>query len=128
MPKWEEYKNEARARGALAMELFVVKSVPAGNMELVKATLPAHLDYQKTMEAEGSLVLAGPVSDATGEMMEAEGMIIYRATNLQAARAIADNDPMHLACARNYEIRKWLINEGALSFTISLSSQSVILP
>ncbi len=128
MPKWEEYKNEARARGALAMELFVVKSVPAGNMELVKATLPAHLDYQKTMEAEGSLVLAGPVSDATGEMMEAEGMIIYRATNLQAARAIADNDPMHLAGARNYEIRKWLINEGALSFTISLSSQSVILP
>ena len=128
MPKWEEYKSEAQSRGALAMELFVVRSAPAGDMELVKATLPAHLVYQKEMEAAGILVMAGPVSDATGEMMEAEGMIIYRAATLDEARAIADGDPMHAAGARTYEVRKWLVNEGSLSFTISLSSQSVKLP
>lgn len=128
MPKWEDYKSEAKGRGALAMELFVVRSAPAGDMELVKATLPDHLAYQKEREAEGALVMAGPVSDATGEMMEAEGMIIYRATSLDAARAIADADPMHAAGARTYDIRKWLVNEGSLSFTVSLSSQSVALP
>ena len=125
MPKWEEYKNEAASRGALAMELFVVRTKPAGNIDLVKATLPAHLAYQKTLEAQGSLVIAGPVSDSTGEEMQAEGMIIYRAANLDVARALTDADPMHAVGARTYEIRKWLVNEGNLSFSISLSSQSV---
>lgn len=128
MPKWEEYKAEAKGRGALAMELFVVRTVPAGDMGLVKATLPDHLAYQKKMEAAGALVMAGPVSDASGEMMEAEGMIIYRAPDLDAARRLADADPMHQTGARRYEIRKWLVNEGSLSFTVSLSSQSVALP
>ncbi len=128
MPKWEDYKSEAKSRGALAMELFVVRSTPTGDKDLFKATLPAHLAYQKEMEAAGALVMAGPVSDASGEMMEAEGMIIYRAADLDAARAIADADPMHHAGARSYEVRKWLVNEGSLSFTVSLSSQSVALP
>lgn len=125
MPTWEEYKSEAKSRGALAMELFAVRSIPSGDMDLVKATLPAHLDFQKKMEAAGTLVMAGPVSDASGELMQAEGLIIYRAENLAAATAIARADPMHEAGARSFEIRKWLVNEGALSFTLSLSSQSV---
>ncbi|MCV6824837.1 MULTISPECIES: YciI family protein [Halocynthiibacter] len=128
MPKWEEYKSEAKERGALAMEFFIVKSKPSGDMALVKSTLPAHLAYQKEMEAAGKLVMAGPVSDASGEMMEAEGLIVYRAADLDAARKIADADPMHAAGARAYEIRKWLVNEGSLTFTVSLSSQSVTLP
>lgn len=127
MPKWKDYKAEAHNRGALAMELFVVRSVPAGDMDLVKATLSAHLAYQKDMEAAGTLVMAGPVSDSSGEMMQAEGMIIYRAADLDTARAFADADPMHATGARSYDIRKWLVNEGSLSFTVSLSSQSVSL-
>lgn len=125
MPKWEDYKAEAKGRGSLAMELFVVRSRPVGNMGLVKATLPDHLAYQKKMEAAGSLVMAGPISDDTGEEMQAEGMIIYRAANLDAARTMADGDPMHAVGARSYDIRKWLVNEGSLSFSIALSSQSV---
>ena len=127
MPKWEEYKSEARGRGALAMELFVVRTRPTGDMGLVKATLPDHLAYQKQMEDAGSLVMAGPVSDVTGDLMEAEGMIIYRAANLDAARALAYGDPMHKVGARAYDIRKWLVNEGSLTFSVSLSSQSVAL-
>ncbi len=125
MPKWDDYKAEAKSRGALAMELFVVRTKPGSDIDLVKATLPDHLAYQQKMEAAGSLVMAGPVSDETGEMMQAEGMVIYRAATLDAARALADGDPMHANGARTYEIRKWLVNEGSLSFTVSLSSQSV---
>jgi uncharacterized protein YciI len=124
MPKWDDYddyKAEAKSRGALAMELFVVQTRPAGDMDLVKA----HLAYQKRMEQAGSLFLAGPVSDDTGEMMQAEGMIIYRAADLSEARALADADPMHANGARTYQIRKWLINEGKLNFSVALSSQSI---
>ena len=127
MPKWEEYKSEAKQRGSLAMELFVVRTRPTGDMGLVKATLPDHLAYQKEMEEAGALVMAGPVSDETGDLMEAEGMIIYRASDLNAARALADGDPMHKVGARAYDIRKWLVNEGSLTFSVSLSSQSVAL-
>ena len=127
MPKWEEYKAEAKERGALAMELFVVRSFPSGDMGLVKATLPDHLAYQKQMEADGTLVMAGPMSDTSGEMMEAEGMIIYRAATLDAARKIAELDPMHANGARSFEIRKWLVNEGSLCFSVALSSQSVLI-
>jgi uncharacterized protein YciI len=124
MPAWNEYKAEAKTRGALAMELFVISTKPVGDMALLKKTLPDHLAYQQQMEASGSLVMAGPISDETGELMNAEGMIIYRAESLAAARLLADGDPMHSAGARTYEIRKWLVNEGKLSFSMSLSNQN----
>jgi uncharacterized protein YciI len=109
------------------MELFVVTTKPCGDMELVKKTLPDHLKYQKQLEAGGALVMAGPVSDASGEQMNAEGMIIYRAENLAAARVLADADPMHAVGARRYEIRKWLVNEGKFNFSIALSTKEVDL-
>jgi hypothetical protein len=37
---------------------------------------------------------------------------------------LADGDPMHSAGARTYEIRKWLVNEGKLSLSMSLSNQN----
>ena len=52
-------------------------------------------------------------------------MIIYRANNLDEARKLADADPMHSAGARSYDVRKWLVNEGSLSFSIRLSEQTV---
>jgi uncharacterized protein YciI len=124
MPAWNEYKAEAKTRGALAMELFVISTKPVGDMALLKKTLPDHLAYQQQMEASGSLVMAGPISDETGELMNAEGMIIYRAESLAAARLLADGDPMHSAGARTYEIRKWLVNEGKLRLSMSLSNQN----
>ncbi|MDB0059079.1 YciI family protein [Amylibacter sp.] len=125
MPAWNDYKTEAKSRGSLAMELFVVRTKPVADISLIKATLPDHLAYQKQLEASGTLVMAGPISDETGELMEAEGMIIYRANNLDEARKLADADPMHSAGARSYDVRKWLVNEGSLSFSIRLSEQTV---
>ena len=125
MPKWSEYKAISKERGSLAMELFIVQTRPIVAPEIMKEVLPAHLAYQKEMENAGHLVLAGPISDETGEEMQGSGMIIYRAKDLDEARSIADGDPMHAQKARTYEIRKWLVNEGSLSFSISLSSQSV---
>ena len=125
MPKWEEYKAEAKSRGALALELYVVQSTPMGDPAAVKAALSDHLAYQAEQEANGTLAFAGPMSDETGEMMEGVGMIVYRAASMDEARAIAEGDPMHQAGARSFIIRKWLINEGALNLSVGLSGQTV---
>lgn len=125
MPTWEEYKATAKSRGALAMELFVIQSTPVAAPEALQAVLPAHLAYQKEIEARGQLFLAGPMSDDTCELMQGIGLIVYKAASLDEAKAIADADPMHSEGVRTYTVRKWLVNEGSMSLSLSLSSHSV---
>ncbi|MEM7197234.1 MAG: YciI family protein [Pseudomonadota bacterium] len=127
MPAWDAYKQEAQARGALAFELYVVRSAPTVAPDILRKHLPAHLQYQRELEDTGTLIFAGPLSDISGEQMQGEGMIIYRAASLEQAPAIADADPMHSQGARSYEIRKWMINEGSLHLSIGLSAQAVKL-
>ena len=97
MVAWNEYKRIAKERGALALELFVVESMPAGEPQDVKANLPDHLAYQKAQEEQGALFLAGPLSDPSGEVMMGGGLIIYRASTMDEANKLAENDPMHLS-------------------------------
>ena len=126
MPAWDEYKNAAQARGSLALELYVVETSPI-KPERLGEVLPAHLLYQVEQEQCGALVFAGPLSDETGEQMQGCGLIIYRAESMEAARAIADGDPMHAGGIRTYTLRKWLVNEGSLQLDVKLSTQSVRL-
>lgn len=79
--------------------------------------LPAHLAYQAELENAGVLALAGPLSDTSGELMEGEGLIIYRAASLADACNLAEKDPMHLSGARSFTVRAWLVNEGILANT-----------
>lgn len=127
MPTWDAYKEEARNRGSLAFELYVVHTVPVGTPDQLKATLPDHLAYQQAQEDAGNLVLAGPMSDETGTQMQGMGMIVYRAESFEAAKALADADPMHKTGHRTYTLRKWMINEGQLTVNVSLSGQRVAL-
>ena len=94
MPSWSQYRETARSRGALAFELYVVESTLAKSPDDAQAVLPQHLEYQKSMEKNGKLVLAGPLSDTGGDQMSGGGLIIYRASSMDEARAIAEADPM----------------------------------
>lgn len=125
MPSWSEYKEIARGRGALALEFFIVESTAAASPEEMQKILPRHLDYQREVEAAGKLFLAGPVSDASGNNMSGGGMIIYRAASIEEARKIAEDDPMHKEGGREFTVRAWLVNEGSLSFNVTLSDQRV---
>ena len=127
MPAWDEYKSIAQKRGSLAHELYVVFSEPAAPPEQMKEQLPKHLAYQAEQEKIGNLVMAGPMSDPSGELMEGVGMIIYRAASLEAARKLAENDPMHSSGTRNFVMRRWLVNEGSITINVKLSAQSVTL-
>lgn len=126
MPRWDDYKTAAIERGSLALELFVVESTPVVPERLAE-NLPDHLAYQAEQEACGRLMFAGPVSDETGEQMNGTGLIVYRAESMDAARALADADPMHARGVRAYTLRKWLVNEGSLQLNVKLSAQAVRL-
>ena len=76
MPAWSEYKKAAQDRGSLACEMYAVISTPIAP-EKLQENLPAHLAYQAEQEQKGALVMAGPLSDLSGEQMEGIGMIIY---------------------------------------------------
>ena len=122
MVAWNDYKRTAKERGALALELYAVESTPQKAPEDVKNSLPGHLAYQRDLEARGVLVLAGPLSDDAGETMVGAGLIIYRATSMEEARSLTENDPMHSSGARAFRLRKWLVNEGSLSLNVGLST------
>ena len=93
MVAWTDYKEAAKNRGSLALELYVVTSTPAGSAEAVKDNLQSHLAYQQEQEALGKLAFAGPLSDLSGEQMEGMGMIVYRAESLAACLLYTSPSP-----------------------------------
>jgi len=123
--KWADYGEICRQRGALAVEVFACVTSPARDGPPPKELLDAHLAYQKTLEADGHLFLAGPLSDPEGKVMSGAGLIIYIAENIAAARALADADPMHIAGQRSFTMQAWRLNEGAPNFALRLSDRSV---
>ena len=127
MVAWADYKSQAKARGALALELYVAHSTPAKGPEDVKASLPDHLAYQADLERSGQLAFAGPMSDESGNEMQGIGLIVYRANSLEEARALAEADPMHASGARRFELRRWMINEGSFNLAVGLSTGKAIL-
>ena len=127
MVAWTDYKEMAKSRGALALELYVVESTPQKSPADVKDSLLAHLDYQRDLEMRGILVLAGPMSDPTGEIMVGAGLIIYRAASMSDARQLAEADPMHQSGARAFSLRKWLVNEGNVILNVGLSTGKAVL-
>ena len=127
MPSWKEYRQTSKERGSLAFELYIVESTPVVPPDQMLEILPEHLAYQGEMERQGKLFLAGPMSDETGDEMSGGGMIIYNASSLEEAQEITENDPMHKKGGRTFKIRRWLVNEGALSLNIQLSEQKVTL-
>ena len=87
--------------------------------------LPDHLAYLGEQERAGRLMMAGPLSDEAGTGMSGIGLLVWRADSWDAARALADGDPMHKAGVKTYEMRRWLINEGSLSLTVGLSTRAI---
>ncbi len=127
MVAWNEYKAIAKDRGALAFELFVAVSTPQKSPDEVKAALPDHLAYIQSLEVSGQLLMAGPLSDETGEEMQGAGMLVLRAASMDEAERLAANDPMHSTGARSFTLRRWLVNEGNLSVSVGLSTGNVTL-
>jgi uncharacterized protein YciI len=110
-------------RAFLGKELYVVVTTPAAPREQIERLLPAHLEHQVRLEKAGIMFAAGPMFAEDGTRVG--GMIVIRAGSFEAARAIADSDPLHKAGLRTYTLTRWLVNEGSYSVRINYSDQSV---
>jgi uncharacterized protein YciI len=118
---WRQHIEHVTAKGVLAKRLYVIFTTPTNGIEAVHDQLPAHLVYQKDLEARGITFGAGPFADDAEKDWSGEGMIIVRAESVQDATAIALADPMHSSGARSFRVRPWLLNEGSYTVTVRYS-------
>ena len=86
--------------------------------------LDEHLQYQISLEQRGIMFGAGPFWTDDESEWKGEGMVVIRAQSLEAAKAIAAEDPMHASGARSFHVRPWLINEGTLTIKLNHSTRS----
>lgn len=105
----------------LRMQLFVVNT-HAVDAEKERTFIQEHLRYQVHLEEQGIMFAAGPTHD--GDDNRLSGLIVIRADSYDAAKQIADNDPMHKNGAREYTLSKWTVNEGGFNVTVRFSTQS----
>ena len=48
-------------------------------------------------------------------------MVILHADSVEHAREIAAEDPMHVAGARTFHVRPWLMNDGSMTVRVTYS-------
>jgi uncharacterized protein YciI len=107
----------------LRKQLWVIMSKRVAPPEEMRKHFKAHLEHQISLEKQGIMYGAGPVT-APGESEPAFGLIIIRADSADEARRIADRDPMHAAGMRAYTLYQWSMNEGRLSITLDFSDRT----
>ncbi len=107
----------------LGKQLYVIHTLPAAPRERIAELLPKHLEHQVKLEKSGIMFAAGPMANEDGST--AGGLIVIRAASFDAARQIADADPLHKAGLRTYTLRRWTINEGSYTVRINYSDQTV---
>ena len=105
---------------SLRMQLYVVTST-ANSLAAVKENLAEHRTYLRGLEQRHVLFGAGPLWTDDGQYFEGDGMLIYRAASVTEATQIAQADPMHTSCARIFNIRPWLLNDGSITIRVTLS-------
>jgi uncharacterized protein YciI len=66
-----------------------------------QSVIGAHKEYLAQLKEDGVLELAGPFTDKSG------GAYIIRAQDLESARAIALNDPIHTSGASEISVYEW---------------------
>ena len=115
------------SKAMLQKQLFAIFTRPVNGMGPVFAHLEQHLQFQVGLERDGILFAAGPLWTDDEQSWEGEGMVVVRAQTRADAVAIAERDPMHIAGARSFHVRPWLINEGSITVRLDYSSQTFTL-
>lgn len=112
LPTGDDLVSISRDRGLLCQPMFLMTTTatPMG-LKPILEILPSHLDYWAQMERERVVFAAGPKMpmDPT-DIWSGDGLVIFRAPSMEAAKKIADADPMHKTQARSYTLSPWLLN------------------
>jgi uncharacterized protein YciI len=75
-----------------------------GDMEARARVRPRHLDYMRSLHAQGAVLLAGPIGDGSG------AMVVYEAADEAGVRALVDKDPYSQeGVLADVTIREWRV-------------------
>jgi uncharacterized protein YciI len=118
----KEIVEISKSHGFLAKQLYVIFTTPTRGMGPVMENLQTHLAYQEELEKKGIMFAAGPHWTDDEQRWEGEGMVVVRAASLAAAKEIASRDPMHIAGARSFRVRPWLVNEGTITVKLGFAT------
>lgn len=118
---WTDLVEYSETHDLLAKQLYVLFSTPTNGLGPVLENLDPHVAYQTKLERDGVMFAAGPFASADLQSWDGEGMFVYRAESLEAATKLAEADPMHIAGARSFKVRLWLLNEGTYSVQLFYS-------
>ena len=91
----------------------------------LRANLGAHLTWMIGAEQAGHIMLSGPVAPRA-EATPLDGLTIIRADSMEAAEALARQDPFVQLGVVHYEMREWTLNEGCIPLTVTLSDSGVV--
>ena len=83
--------------------LILMRMVPGKAMS--PDVLGAHSAHLAELDRDGSLLLAGPISELSS------GLIVLRVASVADAKAIADEDPLVRGGFQTYEIATWLMSK-----------------
>lgn len=108
----EELIALSEEKGLMADRLFLMMSYASdGDIEAVMEHLPDHLAYWDEMEKQGAMFVAGPLIPADpSQDFSGDGVVVISADSFKEAEKMAEEDPMHQAGARDFELRPWLLN------------------
>lgn len=118
----DDVKNACE--GMLRKQLYAVFTRPADGLGPVLERLEEHLKFQISLEERGIMFGAGPFWTDDEKEWRGEGLVIIRAENIDDAKQIAAEDPMHSSGARVFEVRPWLLCEGSVTIRLNHSTQS----
>lgn len=107
----------------LRKPLYVIFSRALKPMSELAPLLLDHLNYMIDIEQRGILFASGPFLGAD-HTPNGNGMTIVRASSVEAATAIAREDPFNKHGLRTFEIIEWQLNEGSYTVTLNYSDQS----
>jgi len=111
-----------------AFQLYALFGTPtetwSPESDEVAGVLADHVEFLRDLERAGTMFMGGPFR-APDYDWNGSGMIIVRASSLSEARALAERDPLFLHGLRTYDVRGWQLNEGRLSISVDLDSNTV---
>ena len=112
--------------GFLRQILYVVIVTPTRAVDLefsrlFAQQLPTHWEWLQDLERQGKLFAAGPFV-TTDKGYPGDGLLIFRASSLEEAVALAEADPVVRSGLRSATVRPWELNEGGFTLSVSYSS------
>jgi uncharacterized protein len=88
----------------------------------VADVLPRHIEWMLEAERAGDIFLSGPFT-GEGAPGSQGGMSILRAPSMDRAQRLIAQDPFIAEGVFEAELKPWLLMEGSLNCTITLSNQ-----